>query len=117
MKSSSGGEVSPYVCELSRRKYRGKLPTAIRGPDDVVSIPAIRKLRTAKREHFVALLLNARHELTGVETVSVGSLNASIVHPRLCVAAHNRGYVAAAVMWRTGRSCRSGTDGRLPNTT
>src|SRR5262249_9656816 len=31
---------------------------------------------------FVVLLLNARHECVGVETVSVGSLNASIVHPR-----------------------------------
>jgi DNA repair protein RadC len=30
----------------------------------------------------VVLLLNARHELQGRETVSIGSLNASIVHPR-----------------------------------
>jgi DNA repair protein RadC len=30
----------------------------------------------------VVLLLNARHELEARETVSVGSLNASIVHPR-----------------------------------
>ena len=28
------------------------------------------------------LLLNARHEVTCKETVSIGSLNASIVHPR-----------------------------------
>ena len=28
------------------------------------------------------VLLNARHEVDAVETVSVGSLNASIVHPR-----------------------------------
>ncbi len=30
----------------------------------------------------MVLLLNARHELQGRETVSIGSLNASIVHPR-----------------------------------
>ncbi len=41
-----------------------------------------RKLRKESREHFLVLLLNARHEVLGKETVSVGSLNASIVHPR-----------------------------------
>jgi DNA repair protein RadC len=30
----------------------------------------------------VVLILNARHELQCRETVSIGSLNASIVHPR-----------------------------------
>lgn len=81
MKSRSSGEAIPYVCELTRRRYR-KPPPAIRGPEDVGSLPTVRRLRTARREHFVVLLLNARHECTGVETVSVGSLNASIVHPR-----------------------------------
>lgn len=81
MKSSSSGEAIPYVCELTRRRYR-KPPPAIRGPEDVATLPAVRRLRTATREHFVVLLLNARHECMGVDTVSVGSLNASIVHPR-----------------------------------
>ena len=41
------------------------------------------KLRREQREHFVVLIiLNARHEVMGQETVSIGSLNASIVHPR-----------------------------------
>ena len=53
---------------------------AIRGPEDVLS--QVRDLARARREHFVVLLLNARHELEKRETVSVGSLNASIVHPR-----------------------------------
>lgn len=70
-----------YVRELTRRKYRGS-PRPIRGPDDVIALPAIRRLTSAKREHFVVLLLNARHEVEAVETVSIGSLNASIVHPR-----------------------------------
>lgn len=81
MKSSSSGAAIPYVCELTRRRYR-KPPPAIRGPDDVARLPTVRRLRTAQREHFIVLLLNARHECTGVETVSIGSLNASIVHPR-----------------------------------
>ena len=52
----------------------------IRGPEDVQA--HVRDLARARREHFVVLLLNARHELQGRETVSIGSLNASIVHPR-----------------------------------
>ncbi len=34
------------------------------------------------REHFWILTLNARHQITGKELISVGSLDASIVHPR-----------------------------------
>jgi DNA repair protein RadC len=71
-----------YVSEITKRRYRSKEPKAIRGPEDVATLPSIRRLRSAKREHFVVLLLNARHEVEGVETISIGSLNASIVHPR-----------------------------------
>ena len=70
-----------YVCELTKRKYRGKKPREIHGPDDVVAFIGP-KLRKEHREHFLVLLLNARHEVMAKETVSVGSLNASIVHPR-----------------------------------
>jgi DNA repair protein RadC len=34
------------------------------------------------REHFDALLLDTRNRVVGVHCVSVGSLNASVVHPR-----------------------------------
>jgi DNA repair protein RadC len=70
-----------YVAEITKRRYRGKAPKPVRGPDDVVALIG-KKLRAECREHFVVLLLNARHECTAVETVSIGSLNASIVHPR-----------------------------------
>jgi len=70
-----------YVCELTKRRYRGRKLPEIRGPDDVARLVG-RKLRKESREHFLVLLLNARHEVMGQETVSIGSLNASIVHPR-----------------------------------
>ena len=67
--------------ELGRRAARTPLPGGpIRGPEDVLA--HVRDLARAHREHFVVLLLNARHELQCRETVSIGSLNASIVHPR-----------------------------------
>ena len=39
-------------------------------------------LADVDREHFVILLLNQKNRVTGVNTVSIGSLSASIVHPR-----------------------------------
>ena len=74
-------EPSFYVAEITKRRYRGRAPKPVRGPDDVVALIG-RKLLAESREHFVVLLLNARHECVAVETVSIGSLNASIVHPR-----------------------------------
>jgi len=67
--------------ELGRRALErpaGGRP--IRGPEDVLE--HVRDLLPARREHFVVLLLNARHEMQRREVVSIGSLNASIVHPR-----------------------------------
>ena len=67
--------------ELGRRALdRPVCRAPIRGPEDVLA--HVRDLPRARREHFVVLLLNARHELERRETVSIGSLNASIVHPR-----------------------------------
>jgi DNA repair protein RadC len=34
------------------------------------------------RELFVVLMLDTRHKVTGLNVVSIGSLNASLVHPR-----------------------------------
>ena len=70
-----------YVAELTTRRYRGKPPVEVRSPEDVVALVG-KKLTSAKREMFYVLLLNARHEALRQETISVGSLNASIVHPR-----------------------------------
>ena len=39
-------------------------------------------LADVDREHFVVLLLNQKNRVIGVHTVSVGSLSASVVHPR-----------------------------------
>jgi DNA repair protein RadC len=39
-------------------------------------------LADVDREHFVVLLLTQKNRVTGVNTVSMGSLTASIVHPR-----------------------------------
>jgi len=45
-------------------------------------IAQISFLREHKKENFVVLYLNSRNELLNKETISVGTLNASLVHPR-----------------------------------
>ena len=40
------------------------------------------QLRGSDREHFWALALNTKNQLLKIIEVSIGSLNASIVHPR-----------------------------------
>ena len=39
-------------------------------------------IRQLQKEHFVALYLNARNQLVHKETISIGTLNASLIHPR-----------------------------------
>jgi DNA repair protein RadC len=68
--------------ELARRVSggRGYPSPYLKTPGDVFDITA--DLRLERREHFVGLYLNTRNRLLARETISVGSLNASIVHPR-----------------------------------
>src|SRR6266436_4119838 len=39
-------------------------------------------LADTDREHFVILMLDQKNQVIGIHTVSIGSLTASIVHPR-----------------------------------
>lgn len=69
--------------EIGRRardRRAADRPT-ISTPEDVVSLCGP-DLRGLDREHFWTLALNTKNRLLRVFEVSVGSLNASIVHPR-----------------------------------
>ena len=68
--------------ELTKRALEvedNNLPTINSAKDAVAQL---QELRTAKKEHFVVLYLNARNQLIHKETVSIGTLNASLIHPR-----------------------------------
>ncbi len=68
--------------ELTRRgleKGIGILPVISR-PTDVV--PSLSDIKDQRKEYFVCLFLNARNQVIHKEVVSIGSLCASIVHPR-----------------------------------
>jgi DNA repair protein RadC len=67
--------------ELGRRVFApGVGPRALIQADDVHAVA--RDLELARREHFVAFLLDARNRVLARETISVGTLSASLVHPR-----------------------------------
>jgi DNA repair protein RadC len=69
--------------ELGRRLARTSMADTItiRSPQDV-STYLMEDLRYLQKEHFVCLFLNTKNHVIGQETLSMGSLNASIVHPR-----------------------------------
>jgi len=69
--------------ELGRRLAYGRplRRRRVGGPADVARM-LMPLLRDAEREHFVALLLSTKNHVLDVVTISVGSLSASIVHPR-----------------------------------
>lgn len=64
--------------ELSSRKL--KTETTITGTDDAAKL--VPELREAKQEHLVVLSLDGANRLIAKRTVSIGTLNASLVHPR-----------------------------------
>ena len=70
------------VLEFSRRVLNQGLglDEPITSPADV--LPEIRFIRDLNKEHFVAIFLNARNQVIKTDTISMGSLNASLVHPR-----------------------------------
>jgi len=53
----------------------------IKDPQSVVK--AIRaSIKDKAKEHFKLILLNPRNKIIGISTISIGTLNASLVHPR-----------------------------------
>lgn len=55
--------------------------TKIEGPQDVVTLLQKEASRW-DREHFLSVLLDHKHVVLGIDEVSVGTLGASLVHPR-----------------------------------
>lgn len=53
----------------------------IRAPKDAADL-VMARLRYEVREHFMILLLSTKNHVLATPTISIGSLNASIVHPR-----------------------------------
>ena len=74
--------------EISRRKEQaGESLAESQKGNAVVSPQAVSRLVQAKisnyaKEHFLVVSFDVRNKVIGIDTVTVGTLNASIVHPR-----------------------------------
>lgn len=69
--------------EIGKRLYRkhsiGRY--TIRSPEDAAAY-LMTDMSSLNQEHFVVLFLNVKNEVLHKQTVFIGSLNSSIVHPR-----------------------------------
>jgi DNA repair protein RadC len=69
------------AAEVGRRLWPdGESASVVRGPETVFELS--RDIRATNREHFMGFYLNTRNQVLRREVISIGSLNASIVHPR-----------------------------------
>ena len=66
--------------ELGRRFLQNKKAVLIMSPEDVWREMA--DLRDNKKEHFVVFFLDIRNQKIKRQVVSIGTLNANLVHPR-----------------------------------
>ncbi|MBI4656745.1 MAG: DNA repair protein RadC [Elusimicrobia bacterium] len=66
--------------ELGRRFLKGKKINLYMSPQDVWK--ELKDIRERKKEHFIVLYLDTRNQEIKQEVVSVGTLNANLVHPR-----------------------------------
>ncbi len=66
--------------ELGRRLLQNKQASLILSPKDVWD--ELKDIRDNKKEHFVIFFLDARNQEIKKEIISVGILNANLVHPR-----------------------------------
>lgn len=71
--------IKELALRLARKK--GAEVKVIHGPDDVAYYAMPYSLRE-NREHFWVLLLNTKSHIISMQEISVGSLSASVVHPR-----------------------------------
>jgi len=66
--------------EFCKRFINHKQSVFVMKPKDVWS--ELRDIRTSKKEHFIILYLDIKNQIIRRETISIGNLNMSIVHPR-----------------------------------
>jgi len=69
--------------EISRRLMMSPASerVIIKSPDDVAAL-VMNDMRNLDKEYFRILLLNTKNHVLSIETINIGTLNSSMVHPR-----------------------------------
>ncbi len=97
--------------ELGRRMLKGKKTNLILTPKDVWE--NLKDIRNNKKEHFVVFYLDTRQQEIKREIISVGILNASLIHPREVfepAILHNAAQILVAHNHPSGDPSPSGDD-------
>jgi len=68
------------VLELGKRLFSGTKSLSILHPQEVWE--ELREIRGAKKEYFIVFYLDVNCQVIKKETVFIGSLNSSLIHPR-----------------------------------
>lgn len=66
--------------ELGKRLLQEKQPLQAISPQNVFE--SLKDIRSLKKEHFIAIYLDTKNQEIAREIISIGTLNASLVHPR-----------------------------------
>ena len=74
-------EKNPKINSLIKEDFPTDAPLILDAPARVAERIPI-EVKAAKKENFLAFYLNSRNQLISSETVSIGTLSASLVHPR-----------------------------------
>lgn len=69
------------VVRIKQVITEGELRTVIRSPEDLADV-ATQYIGDEDREVFLVLVLDTKNQINAVHRCHVGSINASIVHPR-----------------------------------
>lgn len=94
--------------ELGKRmsQYKPDENYYIRSPEDGANY-VMEEMRILKQEHFVVLLLDTKNRVIHRQTIFVGSLNSSIVHPREVYREAVRRSAASVIVAHNHRATRS----------
>lgn len=68
--------------ELSRRANSGKICEQVIHDASDIAKYYMEKLKDKKKEYFIAVFLDSKNKIIKDEVISIGTLNASLVHPR-----------------------------------
>lgn len=71
------------IFEIAKRISEDKEPFKLKfGNSKDVSDYLMPKMKDLKKEHLIGLYLDTRNQLIKEETISIGTLNSSLIHPR-----------------------------------
>jgi DNA repair protein RadC len=75
----SNGEYSLAIDKLM--ELSEPILPAIKGPSEIAEVLQ-KKFGFKTKEHFFVVMLNGNNQVTEIETISIGLLNRTVVHPR-----------------------------------